>query len=1749
MRIEYELSLWIDYPSSDGIKEEKTEILAHSKEHFQGRAQNIKLQKEYTGKHTLTFDMPVKYIDLLTGDFVINPLISKIPDKSKLKLWRNELWWNPFANKKGVDDMGATQYEGGWQQGRWYDFIVNSHIEKRSKKELMYSFTCDSLFMNELSRNGYSLEFVADTDIMASNGMGTAHDLAERIVENTDWQYIKTETFPDYKEEFNSITGETVKTPVATDQIEFMKGLQRYGYCYDLEITDSAQQENYLEEIERQLKEKNLDAYLKRNINYGFENNKFWWTPKIGDAKKTYVYNHQQTKGTINLAKMIMNLDSGGMILSGNKATGATSFSEGMNQWESLNGTIELAADGDIANPNSYKTFMNVIPDANGMAAILYKGYQTTSIPIGKLFAVKVAIYSDDLHDQELFFEVWEKPENNDYSDLSYRKLTIPLKELNGNNNAFADTYYFASPTFISNPHFIIRTEGIKAASSVTGWRNNRLNCIYIYELNGYDTQLNNYLKESYGLSGSNYGLISDLLSSGAKLPSGYSIVNGNLNDATINGKEANIWLGFTKTSSEGYASNNDAFLIEFNYMGESIDVYLPLTSTTNLPSGITASKKSSYKTDKRRAINGSKSNRYSLLETVSKTFSCFTRFMVEHESDGRIKLNNGKPQKYFTFVSELGRKQLNGFIYGTNLEGVERKVDASQLITKMHVESIENKYTENNMVTIQDSIYNPLGMTFLYNFSYYLQMGLLDKKGFLADYQEMNNYIAARTKVGLAEAKRYSQLLEQLNYYENNKYVTELSMSTLASMANDSLSKIFWPRFAEHNITDANYRSFPNLDITKMKDYVSTELPDITDYNNSTYATYYQGYEEDESGYVKIVDWNPDLKPVPKKYHTLMDLARFIFGRFEGEKAEGKQDFWGGGLPPETIYNELSIVFNYQNRWMIKKENIEAYNKILHELQQKVDEYNKESLKRNTEIQNKIAWFEKRYSTFIIEGTWNGKDYIDSNSFYLDATRAFADGCMPKVTYSANVLDLTRVCNPYNPEDTEWGNDFICDIGDTTFIKDPELFGDTEQLMMVASIGSYIDSDKSDDIALRNYETRFEELFQQVATTITTLQLNENTWGKAANFMADGTIDETILQKSFNQNKNIAISSANNTVKQDNTGITVQDEKTGEVLRLIGGGIFLSQDNGSTYTTGLTAKGINASLITSGQLDTSKIVIRSEENPLLTLDSAGLTAYTLAYEGQFVRFDQYGLYMGEQINYFPNNWNSVLNDPVAYIQQNSTVSLTKKGLLLNSLTSTGYLKLNTETSTLEICNYSDPRTETGGNNIYVGKHNDEYGFFMEENKDPYHYSPQPRIKIGKMQYPISNTNQYGLEIYEGAFAIYGSAQDGGYKKLLWTELEDGSIALKIAGSFSATTGDIGGWKIGEDQLYYVNSINNSKFSIGPLIKGIALQGSIKNSKGEYEPFFEVFTDGTLTAKKGNIGNWTITDYTLHTDYTNGGINYRTGIQAYSASGGEVLPDSAAFFAGYKRDTTGVPANSTFCVQQNGHMICRSAEIKGDVSIQGKLDVGSYINDLKIISYKDSQNNATSTIIGFPESQNTLSYHNMGCFIQFDDHGAIRIRSTQYGYENPAIVYPTIQMGGPLNNAILLGKWELEGTLKTSSAGTITSDINKKHEIAALSPQYSNFFDNLRPVTYKYNDGTSDRLHTGFIAQEVQEALNKANINSKDFAGLVIFDRDTENELWTLRYSEFIALNTAEIQKLKTRVTELEFKLKTLTSL
>ncbi|MCD7722685.1 MAG: tail fiber domain-containing protein [Clostridiales bacterium] len=117
-----------------------------------------------------------------------------------------------------------------------------------------------------------------------------------------------------------------------------------------------------------------------------------------------------------------------------------------------------------------------------------------------------------------------------------------------------------------------------------------------------------------------------------------------------------------------------------------------------------------------------------------------------------------------------------------------------------------------------------------------------------------------------------------------------------------------------------------------------------------------------------------------------------------------------------------------------------------------------------------------------------------------------------------------------------------------------------------------------------------------------------------------------------------------------------------------------------------------------------------------------------------------------------------------------------------------------------------------------------------------------------------------------------------------------------------------------------------------------------------------------------------------------------------------------------------------------------------------------------------------------------------------------------------------------------------------------SSDRRMKESITAISEndKYEAFFDNLTPVTYRYKsqetteDGentgsTSGRLHVGYIAQDVLSALESAGLSSKDFAGYVDLSLgDGGEDMLCLRYSEFIALNSYMIQKLKSEIADLK---------
>lgn len=131
----------------------------------------------------------------------------------------------------------------------------------------------------------------------------------------------------------------------------------------------------------------------------------------------------------------------------------------------------------------------------------------------------------------------------------------------------------------------------------------------------------------------------------------------------------------------------------------------------------------------------------------------------------------------------------------------------------------------------------------------------------------------------------------------------------------------------------------------------------------------------------------------------------------------------------------------------------------------------------------------------------------------------------------------------------------------------------------------------------------------------------------------------------------------------------------------------------------------------------------------------------------------------------------------------------------------------------------------------------------------------------------------------------------------------------------------------------------------------------------------------------------------------------------------------------------------------------------------------------------------------------------------------------------------------------------------TNSNGTTTlSDVRMKKDFTTLD-QWEGFFDSLEPCAFKMKNGVSGRYHVGFKAQQVEQALTDNGLTTQDFAGFIRmpYNPDPEDPEGSavykeagieagadelgLIYSEFIAMNTWQIQQIKKEVEKLKSQL------
>lgn len=135
----------------------------------------------------------------------------------------------------------------------------------------------------------------------------------------------------------------------------------------------------------------------------------------------------------------------------------------------------------------------------------------------------------------------------------------------------------------------------------------------------------------------------------------------------------------------------------------------------------------------------------------------------------------------------------------------------------------------------------------------------------------------------------------------------------------------------------------------------------------------------------------------------------------------------------------------------------------------------------------------------------------------------------------------------------------------------------------------------------------------------------------------------------------------------------------------------------------------------------------------------------------------------------------------------------------------------------------------------------------------------------------------------------------------------------------------------------------------------------------------------------------------------------------------------------------------------------------------------------------------------------------------------------------------------------------------SSGGWKTTSDRRKKKDFRKLleDDRFERFFELLQPMEYRLIDN-DEKMHIGFVAQDVEQAMTDCGISENEFYGLehaVFSEKDFDsneewekflgqnggaNDMYTLCYQEFIALNTAMIQKLQNRCNDFEQRLSAL---
>lgn len=281
---------------------------------------------------------------------------------------------------------------------------------------------------------------------------------------------------------------------------------------------------------------------------------------------------------------------------------------------------------------------------------------------------------------------------------------------------------------------------------------------------------------------------------------------------------------------------------------------------------------------------------------------------------------------------------------------------------------------------------------------------------------------------------------------------------------------------------------------------------------------------------------------------------------------------------------------------------------------------------------------------------------------------------------------------------------------------------------------------------------------------------------------------------------------------------------------------------------------------------------------------------------------------------------------------------------------------------------------------------------------------------------------------------------------------------------------------------------------------------------------------GTGYLTSGKIGDWNIEGYLQADTLANDGYLRRVWISPYQQNSG----DSTWIYSiqkGIQAGNNPQKLSPLWTVYGNGNMLTQDLSVYGNLFAIKGLNVGNDGNPQIANFYCNNPNSDTQV------ATNVRIYNN--------DTSKNFYSQTEVSLMGSMIAkYSITAMGGFI------------GTIASDS------DRNVKKDIKALEiERTADFIYSLIPSEFRMKDGTSNRLHHGFIAQEVKEKMGNSDwgvfidkkINDDNYEIQVSDEKgNIAKELtarYALRYDELIADLVATVQSQNMRIKKLEKQL------